>query len=633
MSDVFISYKAEDRTRIAPLVRALETDGISVWWDAHIGGGDDWRQTILRHLEMAKCVLVVWSKRSVGPNGEFVRDEAGRALKRKTYLPVRIDKVASPLGFGEVQALDLSGWKGDTSDPRYGALLESVRRRLGTKSGTAQTVRARPSGVDRRGILAGASVAGLAAVAAGGWYFLRPSAAKSNSIAVLPFENLSGDPNQTYFADGIAEELRSALAQIAGLRVVARTSSEAVRNDDATSAAHKLGVSHILTGSFRRSASTIRVSTQLVDSAGLNQWSQTYDRAPGDALQIQSDIASSVAQALSLQLGNLAENFRRLGETDKPEAQDLILRATGVTTREDSEVALRKALALVNAALAIDPNYGKALTKKARLLQNVGLTYGRSAAESQSYADQAEQSGLKAVTVSPDLPAAHAAVAAINFWDFKFQPALTQLEKVVNSQSSLAEDLDSAGWFFGLLKRFDLALNLLRRAALLDPLNPSVPMHEATVLKWMRDYRNAVTAAARSIGLSSTLWEPRTIQAHCLLRLGKLDEATAAFDDMASRDGPWLVIAAEIADRRGDRTGSNRILARFGPSGPSNSYNYQIAQVLAFQGRQTEAIAALENAWAARDAGLAFLQVDDNLDSLRGDPHFQAIIKRMNFPV
>ena len=83
------------------MVRALQADGYSVWWDAHIGGGDDWRDTILRQLEAARAVIVVWSRRSVGPNGQFVRDEAGRALKRAVYLPVRIDKVDPPLGFGE----------------------------------------------------------------------------------------------------------------------------------------------------------------------------------------------------------------------------------------------------------------------------------------------------------------------------------------------------------------------------------------------------------------------------------------------------------------------------------------------------------------------------------------------------
>ena len=123
MVDVFVSYKAEDRRRVVPLVKALEADGLSVWWDAHISGGTDWRESIEEHLDGAKCVIVVWSKRSVAREGRFVRDEASRAQRHQTYLPVRIDKVDPPLGFGETQALDLRSWKGDRSHPRYKALL------------------------------------------------------------------------------------------------------------------------------------------------------------------------------------------------------------------------------------------------------------------------------------------------------------------------------------------------------------------------------------------------------------------------------------------------------------------------------------------------------------------------------
>ena len=110
MADVFVSYKAEDRRRIEPLVRALESDGLSVWWDAHIGGGDHWRETILKNLQSAPCVLVVWSKRSIGTEGEFVQDEATRAKRLGSYLPVCIDKVNPPLGFGEMQALTSPIW-------------------------------------------------------------------------------------------------------------------------------------------------------------------------------------------------------------------------------------------------------------------------------------------------------------------------------------------------------------------------------------------------------------------------------------------------------------------------------------------------------------------------------------------
>ena len=86
-ADVFISYKAEDRARLQPLVAALEADGITVWWDAHIGGGTNWRQDIQEHLDAAKCVIVAWSKHSVGPEGEFVRDEAMRAKRHRDLSP------------------------------------------------------------------------------------------------------------------------------------------------------------------------------------------------------------------------------------------------------------------------------------------------------------------------------------------------------------------------------------------------------------------------------------------------------------------------------------------------------------------------------------------------------------------
>ena len=108
MVDVFVSYKAEDRRRVVPLVQALEADGLTVWWDAHIGGGVDWRDSIEEHLDAARCVVVVWSKRSVGREGRFVRDEASRAQRHRTYLPVRIDKVEPPLGFAETQAISLN---------------------------------------------------------------------------------------------------------------------------------------------------------------------------------------------------------------------------------------------------------------------------------------------------------------------------------------------------------------------------------------------------------------------------------------------------------------------------------------------------------------------------------------------
>jgi tetratricopeptide (TPR) repeat protein len=176
-TDIFVSYKAEDRARLVPLISALEAEGFSVWWDTHIGGGTHWREDIQEHLDAAKCVIVAWSRRSVGPGGDFVRDEATRARRRGAYLPVRIDTVEPPLGFGEVQAISLKAWKGDRSDPRFQALAETVRRRIaGEDIANVRLPRDRP-GVSRRVVVA--SAAGALALVGGGGLFLYRNAQRN----------------------------------------------------------------------------------------------------------------------------------------------------------------------------------------------------------------------------------------------------------------------------------------------------------------------------------------------------------------------------------------------------------------------------------------------------------------------
>ena len=297
-----------------------------MWWDARIGGGANWRQEIEQHLDAAKCVIVAWSKGSVGPQGHFVRDEAARSLRRGTYLPISLDLVDPPLGFGEIQAISLRRWKGDRSDARLAALLNAVKGRISGKDADVGAWHVDRPRVGRRAVVVGGI--GLGALAAtGGWLLLRPEAANARRIAVLPFVNLSNDPEQAYFSDGIAEELRSALSRI-GMEVIGRASSAAVKDLDSKAAAAKLNVAHILTGSVRRSPSLMRITAQLIDGKdGVERWAQTYDRAPGDAIRIQTDIAANVAQALSITLGQAGRAALALGGTADSLAQDLVLRA------------------------------------------------------------------------------------------------------------------------------------------------------------------------------------------------------------------------------------------------------------------------------------------------------------------
>ena len=180
-TDVFLSYKAEDRARLKPFVAALEAEGFTVWWDAHIGGGAHWREDIQEHLDAARCVIVAWTKRSIGRGGNFVRDEATRAQRRGAYLPIRFDLVDPPLGFGEVQALSLRGWKGDPGDPRFRAVADAVRSHIAGEGFHYSHFYSDRPGVSRRVLVAGGTATAIAA-AAGGWLLLKPASASAKRI-------------------------------------------------------------------------------------------------------------------------------------------------------------------------------------------------------------------------------------------------------------------------------------------------------------------------------------------------------------------------------------------------------------------------------------------------------------------
>lgn len=130
MSGLFISYKREDEARVGQLVRALERRGLPAWWDRGLAGGESWRQQIQGALDAAKCVVVVWTHESVGPGGDFVRDEAAHAKRRGVLVPVILDNVALPLGFGELQAIDLTRWNGNPRDLFFQDLCAAVTAKL-----------------------------------------------------------------------------------------------------------------------------------------------------------------------------------------------------------------------------------------------------------------------------------------------------------------------------------------------------------------------------------------------------------------------------------------------------------------------------------------------------------------------
>jgi len=629
MSEVFVSYKAEDRARVAPLVDALEADGHTVWWDAHIGGGEEWRDEIASHLEAAGCVIVVWSKRSVGKEGRFVREEATRSLKRGTYLPIRIDKVDPPLGFGETQALPLLGWKGDERHPQFAAIERAVGAMLG-KERAARSPLPVSDGIDRRTVMAGGAVA-LAAAGVGGWYLLKPDEARANSIAVLPFANLSGDPAQEYFSDGMAEELRSALSRIAGLQVVARTSSEMLRDSDVKTAAKKLGVQNVVSGSVRRSPSTIRVNAQLVDGDnGLERWSETFDRPTGDVLTIQSEIAESVARALSVELGGRQREALTLGGTEIPAALDLYMRSSP-GRQSDTREALNESLGLLNSAIALDPNFAQAHSRKAFILVLISGVYALSKAESDRGYREAMKSVERAIAIEPRLAIAYATRASILKDQLNIGAAVADLQRADALPGEDAHALRIHAMLLGQSRQFAAAHRTIERASALDPLNPVSLEIKALILTLERNYEDAVRVARRSLELAPDRLQVRRILANSLVMLGRASEARAEYAKFEATDYRRLVgeaVLAVGADNRPEAMEKLRVMnERYGEVAV-----YQNGEIYAQLRMADEAIAALQRALRIRDPGMSFILTDPFLDPVRGDPRFAEIVKAMNFP-
>jgi TolB-like protein/Tfp pilus assembly protein PilF len=624
MTDLFVSYKSDDRVRVAPLVAALEADGVGVWWDAHIGGGSEWRDTIESELNAARCVLVVWSQRSTGPGGSFVRDEATRALRRGTYLPVRIDPVEPPLGFGETQALSLIGWKGDRTDPRYLALLAAAQAVIAGKPRPIPAAYEPKRGVDRRLMLGGGATVAVAA-GLGGWWALHRGSAPGDSIAVMPFANLSGDPAQAYFSDGIAEELRDALTRIASLKVAARTSSELMRDADVATAAAKLGVANILTGSVRRGAGTIRINAELVDGkSGLTRWAQAYDRMTGDALAIQTNVAESVADALQITLGHAQKALLSIGGTTSTAAQDAFLRGRNLVRQNKVGLALKE----YDAAIAADPNYAGAHALRASYVVDAAQRALSGAALRTKLSD-AEAEARRAMALAPGWGVPLAVLGIVLQTRLDLRGAREAFDAAFKALPGDATVLRTKGSFDSLMGNED-AIALWQRAQALDPLRPRNPLNLANLSLNLGRLDDAIAAAQTGLARFPNDAEALVTLSQALLAKGQPGEAMKAAVLVPPGDytRPFLEsVATAATDRAASDHNCAILVEKFG-----DVAQYQIAAAHAWRREPDLAFTAIARAWNLLDPGLLQFKTDPLLASLRADPRYGEWLRKIGFP-
>lgn len=638
MAQIFLSYVRPDKARAAALVKRLRQAGFDLWWDDDIQPGDPWEESIETELALAQAVIVCWSPRAVA--SENVRAEARRAKTQGKLIQVFLEDCELPLFFGERQGVELPGNIEQRDHPGVKRLIARLHDLLDGKGGadSPPTAEEHPlvapgtpasPGLSRRVVLAGSGGVLALALGAGGWMVWKGGGAKAaRSVAVLPFANLSGDAAQGYFSDGLAEELRGALARLPGLTVIGRTSSEKLRNDDAVDAASKLGVAHILTGSVRRSESMIRVSAQLIDGAsGAESWTHSYDSAPGDTLSIQSKVAEQVAQALSITLGVGDKAALTAGGTTNAGAHDLVLKGAAAFKASGKKEDVQQALASADAAIALDPNYAEAYVLRANACMMIGGFYVPDAASSRQKFEEALAAASHAIQLAPNLIDGYSALARAYASQLRVGRALDMFRRG-SAHGENADFLTNYGETIAEAGQLDKGMALVKRAIQLDPLNPQ-PYGVAGWLYYLaRNNQAALDAAHAALRLNPARFQSRLTIVSALMELGRLNEAQAELAKTPMETPAQLAFETVLYIRQGKRAAANEALKRLLVMGADAAF-YQYAEVYAQFGQKDQAIAALERAFVERDPGLGYMRGDPWLDPLRSDPRFKALDKKL----
>jgi serine/threonine protein kinase/Tfp pilus assembly protein PilF len=471
-----------------------------------------------------------------------------------------------------------------------------------------------------------------------------PAAALFNpppqSIAVLPFVNLSGDTDQSYFSDGLTEELLNSLTRINELQVAARTSSFSFQGEhpDILTIARKLNVASILEGSVRRSGNTIRVTAQLSDAlTGFHLWSQTYDRDVGHVLKLQTEIAQAVTRSLKLTLlGNIAARVE-LGGTRNPAAFDAYLRglkfSNTVRDAKDDEAAI----AAYRDAIRLDPGYALARAAHSLALTDYADNFATGPAIHASY-ESAQLDARRAIEGAPALADGYLALGLVLQSEvLDFARAAAEYRHALSLAPGSAQVARRYGHFAILMGDVDASLATTRHAMQLDPLNPAVHRLLSFVLRMARRNQEAVDAAQGALELDRYDPAALTTRGLAYYALGDYQSARSTCEGGRPRANPAggyfgiEVCLAITYGKLGRQADAQEILTKlrtwYGDRGA-----YQYAQIYSQWGSSTQALAWLDKALRLRDSGLAELKVDPLLDPLRGEPRFQAIQRALRFP-
>jgi adenylate cyclase len=377
--EIFLSYARSAEHQAKRIAEALEALGYSVWWDDDLPAHRAYADVIEERLGSARAVLVVWSADAA--KSEWVRAEADVARHSHKLVQLSIDGALPPMPFNQIQCPALLEWDGSAGDRTWCKIVESL----------AELVRGeRPPAAHGTGDDAGGHMA-------------------VRSICVLPFTNMSGDPEQEYFSDGITEDLITDLSKISALGVVARNTSFTFKGKsiEARALGRELDVSYILEGSVRKSGNRLRFTAQLIDAGtGHHLWAERYDRELADIFDIQDEISKAIVDALKLKLLPAEKKAIEQRGTDNAEAYNLYLMARRhwVAGNDGDWEREQLIINICERAIDIDPDYAHAWALKAIAQTHLRFRQGESKVDGLPSAE-------RALELNPDVAEAHAVKA------------------------------------------------------------------------------------------------------------------------------------------------------------------------------------------------------------------------------
>ena len=452
---------------------------------------------------------------------------------------------------------------------------------------------------------------------------------QKNSIAVLPFVNLSNDPDNEYFSDGVSEEILNVLAQVKRFKVVGRTSSFAFknRNEDLREIGNTLDVTHVLEGSVRKAGARVRITAQLIKTDdGYHLWSETFDRQLDDIFAVQDEIASSVAKALKVKLLGDAGGRQIIGGTHNTEAYQAYLRGLHYRNRGALKETVYRAVDAFQLATELDPGYARAYAYLAFSWRD--LVWNGYESQEQGLA-RMNDAATRAIELAPDLAAGHLALELSLQCDFIDQ---RNVEKAINTALELnAGNVDVQIEYARincLIGNDKISIPSARKALNLDPISVYANHFLGHVLYFARHYEEAIPAFRQALEL-----DPHYPKPHYFIAMSHywLGDDEAALVEIQKEPLDWMRWTAStvILHRLGRAKEAQINFDSLAEIGITENNFVQQAGIQAQLGQTEQAINSLNVAYSYRDPGLTQLMVDPFSDPLRDDPRFIELLERV----